>query len=298
VGLRLDAAVIRSIAPPLIMLSRPLNCLGVGILALASSLLAMGRSSHPTSVPLTVAGSMLVAAGGYALNDVFDHATDRLAHPDRALPAGLIARPAARTYALTLLVTAPILFLPINKAALASASVAAMLLFLYSWKVKRSSGLLGNLVIATLAANNAMIGGFAQDNLLATVPWSACIFMATLSREIVKDVEDLTGDSTTRVGSLPMLIGASSSCRVAGLLLLLAVPVTYLSRYPGPFAPFYVVGASLINILVLWTATRLTLGTPAIAGRVQRWTKAAMYLYIFLFLLIGLSRGIDLGGQL
>jgi geranylgeranylglycerol-phosphate geranylgeranyltransferase len=248
-----------------------------------------------------VLGSVLVAAGGYVLNDVFDYSTDTASHRDRVLPRGEINRATATVLALVLLIASPCLFLPINRLSFIDASLAALLLFLYSWRLKRSSGILGNLVVALLAANAALIGGFALDNLASLVSLGVPVFLATLAREIVKDIQDMPGDRATRSGSLPMLVGPQASSRLAALFLLLAVPATYLPYGRTAFGAIYLIAASLVNVLVVVTAIQLAAkpGRPAaptqrpgmssIPGMPSIPIKAEMFLYIVIFFLAALS---------
>ena len=122
-----------------IRIIRPANSLAVGALVLASCLVAGTGEGISFSVALAVLGSVLVAAGGYVLNDVFDYETDRIIHRDRVLPGAEMSQTTARVYALVLLIGSPFLFLFINGFSFVNASLAALLLFFYSWKLKRTS---------------------------------------------------------------------------------------------------------------------------------------------------------------
>jgi geranylgeranylglycerol-phosphate geranylgeranyltransferase len=270
-----------------IRITRPANSLAVGALVLASCLVAGVGEGFSFSVAWAVLGSVLVAAGGYVLNDVFDYETDRITHRDRVLPRGEMSQTTARVYALVLLTGSPLLFLFINRLSFVNASLAALLLFFYSWKLKRTSGVIGNLAASLLASNGALIGGFAGQvaNLSRVIPLAICVFFATVAREIVKDVEDLPGDRTTRVRTLPMLIGPRQASRLAAFSLCLAILATYLPYQQAVFDRAYLVAASAINIAVLYTVLRLVLGTGEGFSVTQRLIKAEMFLYILIFLL-------------
>jgi len=268
-----------------IRITRPANSLAVGALVLASCLVAGVGKDVAASVALAVLGSVLVAAGGYVLNDVFDYETDKIVHRERVLPGGEMTRTAARAYALVLLVGSPLLFLLINRLSFIDGSCAALLLFLYSWKLKRMSGIIGNLTVALLASNGALIGGFVVGNLVNATSLAACVFFATIAREVVKDIEDLPGDRIARAQTLPMLIGCRATSRLAALSLCLAILATYLPYQQGIFGKVYLIAASVVNTLVLWTATLLAFGAGGGAGVTQRLIKVGMFLYIALFLL-------------
>jgi geranylgeranylglycerol-phosphate geranylgeranyltransferase len=252
---------------------------------MASCLVAGVGKSVPFSVALAVLGSVLVAAGGYVLNDVFDYETDKVVHRERVLPRGEISETTARVYALVLLIGSPFLFLLINRPSFVNASLAALLLFLYSWKLKSVSGVIGNLAVALLASNGVLIAGFVVGNPTRVIPLAICVFFATVAREIVKDVEDLPGDRTTRVRTLPMLIGPRQASRLAAFSLVLAILATYLPYQQAVFGQSYLIVASAANITVLYTVIRLALGAGESISLTQRLIKAEMFLYILVFLL-------------
>jgi geranylgeranylglycerol-phosphate geranylgeranyltransferase len=273
-----------------IRITRPANSLAVGALVLASCLVAGVGEGISFSVAMAVLGSVLVAAGGYVLNDVFDYETDRVIRRDRVLPRGEMSQTTARVYALALLMGSPLLFLFVNRLSFVNASLAALLLFFYSWKLKRTSGVIGNLAASLLASNGALIGGFVGQvaNLSRVSPLAICVFFATIAREIVKDVEDLPGDRTTRARILPMLIGCRKAARLAAFSLCLAILATYLPYQQAIFGGAYLVVASAVNVVVLYTAIRLALGSGEGIGVTQRLIKAEMFLYILIFLLTAL----------
>jgi geranylgeranylglycerol-phosphate geranylgeranyltransferase len=273
-----------------IRITRPANSLAVGALVLASCLVAGVSEGISLSITLAVLGSVLVAAGGYVLNDVFDYETDRVIRRDRVLPRGEMSQTTARVYALALLMGSPLLFLFVNRLSFVNASLAALLLFFYSWKLKRTSGVIGNLAVSLLASNGALIGGFVGQvaNLSRVSPLAICVFFATIAREIVKDVEDLPGDRTTRARILPMLIGCRKAARLAAFSLCLAILATYLPYQQAIFGGAYLVVASAVNVVVLYTAIRLALGSGEGIGVTQRLIKAEMFLYILIFLLTAL----------
>jgi len=136
-----------------------------------------------------------------------------------------------------------------------------------------------------LASNGVLIGGFVVGNLIRVIPLAICVFFATVAREVVKDIEDLPGDRTTRVQTLPMLIGPRQASRLAAFSLCLAVLATYLPYQQAIFGQAYLVVASAVNITVLYTVLRLALGTGGSISLTQRLIKAEMFLYILVFLL-------------
>ena len=275
---------------PFVRITCPANCLGVGILALASCIVAGTGTGMWSSVILAVSGYAILAAGGNALNDAFDLQVDKIIHKERVLPKGEITARTAKVYALALLIGSPLLFLFVNRLAFLSASASALLLFFYSWKLKNASGLLGNLATALLTSNCVLIGGLVAGNVTAVIPLVFCVFSATLSREIAKDIEDLPGDRVMRSRSLPMLVGPQKAGQIAAALACLCVLTAYIPYYSGMYGKFYLVSVTAVNAGMLFAAGRLVFMGSDEIRRTQRLMKAEMFLYVLLFLLAAVLR--------
>ncbi|MCI4365610.1 MAG: geranylgeranylglycerol-phosphate geranylgeranyltransferase [Thermoplasmata archaeon] len=148
-------------------------------------------------VVLLAAGSTsLVTAGGNVLNDLLDMEGDRTNHPDRPLVTGAVSRRAARSLAIGLfvggaVVVVPVVFVQPLVGALLAAAIAALLV--YEFRLK-SAGLAGNLVVAALTGLVFVYGAAAAGNVVLLAPFAAMGFLATLSREVIKDMEDVAGD--------------------------------------------------------------------------------------------------------
>ena len=152
----------------------------------------------------------LIAAGGYMLNDVFDYRLDCRTHPAGA-PQGQLELKFVKVCALMLLIGAPLIFLWVNPLTLINAILSASLLFLYSWWLKKTCGLLGNLSVALLASNCILLGGLVVGSLGVCSLLCPAYFWVPGRAEISKDIEDLPGDRGLRRNTLPMLIGSSKS---------------------------------------------------------------------------------------
>jgi geranylgeranylglycerol-phosphate geranylgeranyltransferase len=265
-----------------VRMTRPANSLAVGVLTLASYLVAGGVLFLPAA--MVVLGAVLVAAGGYALNDVFDHKIDTVIHPERVLPRGELSGRAAKACASTLLAGGLLPFLFANCPSFVDALCAIVLLFLYSWRLKHVSGVAGNLVVALLASNGAIIGGLGVGNLSGVASLAVCVFFATLAREIAKDVEDLPGDETAGRRTLPMLVGRAWASRLAAFSLGMAILATYLPFVQAVFGKTYLFAASAINVAALCTVVHLALKGSKHIGLLQRLIKVEMFLYILMFL--------------
>src|SRR2546428_9886367 len=181
--------------------SRPLNCVmsavGVaigGVVGVGSA--AWGDLARPLA--LAAAAAAAFTAGGNALNDIVDREADRINHPDRPLASDRLTLGAAQIFAVSAFAFAALLALFINGLALAIVALNVLLMVTYEAWLK-ARGVAGNVVIAYLVGSlflfaGVSVFGSAFDPLIRTGILAALAFLATLGREITKDIEDMRGD--------------------------------------------------------------------------------------------------------
>jgi geranylgeranylglycerol-phosphate geranylgeranyltransferase len=150
-----------------------------------------------TLVLLAAASTALVTAGGNVLNDLGDLEGDRLNHPERPLVTGEVSLGGARRLAAGLFVAGVAVAVPVAIAELwvgviLALAVGGLLSYELRWKAR---GLLGNVTVGGLTAMVFLYGGAAVGRPLLVAPFAAMAFLATLSREVVKDMEDVRGDA-------------------------------------------------------------------------------------------------------
>lgn len=166
-----------------------------------------------------VVAALALSAFSNAANDVHDIEIDRVAHPQRPLPRGLVSVRAASLVALVaalVSLVAATLARPVV-GLLTIAVLAAM--FFYSGAFKRY-GLPGNLLVAVLASLPFLYGGWAAGTPRPALALVALAVPLHLAREIAKDLDDVGGDAGAR-STLPVAHGATVA-RVALVLSLLA----------------------------------------------------------------------------
>ena len=181
---------------------------------------------------LAAISTACVTAGGNVLNDVLDREIDRVNHPDRPLVTGEVRVEFAQGLVVALFVTGLFVALPVIAleplvGLILAVAVLALLGYEFWFKAQ---GIVGNLVVAFLTAMVFLYGGAAAGDAIVLVPFAGMAFFATLSREVIKDMEDVRGD----VGrtTLPMKYGLPASGRLARLfvlagILLSAVPLAW-----------------------------------------------------------------------
>ena len=173
---------------------------------------------------------VLIAAGGYVINDYFDIKIDRINRPDEVIVSRTVSKPAAMRLSLVLSgigiacgLSAAVL---LRSWTIGSVFVLVPgLLWFYSSSYKRLF-MIGNLIIALLAGLTPMIvamANVAQLRLLypTILPYTDLVhdlyvwiggfalfaFLLTWIREIVKDMQDQMGDRELECHSMPVVWG-------------------------------------------------------------------------------------------
>jgi len=245
---------------------RAFNCLMAAFASLIGIFVSEPPLVHDVIVHAVLAfvAVFLVTAGGNVINDYFDVDIDRVNKPRRALPSGLITQRSALVYALTLLLFGAAASLPINPICFGLAALNAVLLVLYSWKLKRSV-LVGNLLVGYLTGSIFLFGGAAVYSFFIPGVLFMSAMLAITSREVVKDIEDLTGDRRAGASTLPIRYGVPRSLATAALFMLAAVAISPLPFIIGASGYPYL-GIVIAADLILLYGVALSQSDPAKAS--------------------------------
>ena len=176
------------------------------------------------------AAIVLIAAGGYVVNDYFDVKIDRINRPDAVIVTRSVSKPAAMRLSVSLSATGALCGLAaawlLRSISLGSTFIIVPgLLWFYSSSYKRLL-MVGNLTIALLAGLTPMViamANIAQLKLLyaSILPYTTLehdiyawlggfalfAFLLTWIREIVKDLQDQMGDRELECHTLPIVWG-------------------------------------------------------------------------------------------
>lgn len=213
---------------------------------------------------LLMLATVLITAGGYVINDYFDVKIDQINRPDRLIVTRSVTKPEAMRL-FQVLTAAGIVCGIVASICLRSWVTAVIfvfvpgLLWFYSASYKRQF-LVGNLIIALAAALCPLLIAIANvawlkhlygdvngiDVLsLTTLPhdlymwiggFAAFAFWGTFIREIIKDMQDVTGDRELECHSLPVVLGEPATKGiVTALLLAMAGAIVWLAWWVIPF---------------------------------------------------------------
>jgi len=275
---------------PALRLVRPENLVVSFLGTIVGGLVGRGSGvTGPLSfwalVALAGISTACVTAAGNVLNDLLDLEVDRINHPDRPLVTGAVSVEVARGLVVALFVVGLFVVLPLVAVApLVGAIFAAAVLSVLAYEfLLKARGFVGNLVVAFLTAMVFLYGGAAAGNAAILLPFAGMAFLATLSREVIKDMEDVQGD----VGrtTLPMSYGLLYSGRVAqasvlAAVVLSAVPLLWFVRVTSIAGAIYL-GIVAVADVIFWVSVR---HLPERLHYEQTMSKLAMSVALFAFL--------------
>ena len=267
------------------------NCIMAGFAALVGTLiafLALPDSIHVQLVyepALVFSVVFLVTGAGNVINDYFDHKIDSINRPDRPIPSGRIKRKTALYIAISLFVVGILLSSLLGLICLFLAAFNSLLLIFYASRFKRMA-LIGNLVVGCLAGSTFLFGGaleiFNYMGIRSNVVLFLLAILVTMAREIVKDIQDMEGDSKAGAITLPIIVGKDFSARLAAVLGLTGVilsPIPLLLN--DTFGVLYLVIIFVADLLLLLSIDEIILKHNS--KKSSRLLKIAMFVALIAF---------------
>lgn len=208
---------------------------------------------------LIAAATILIAAGGYVINDYFDIKIDRINRPDQLIVTQYISKENAMRLSIGLSGVGMVCGL-VAAWLLRSSTIAILfaiipgLLWFYSSSYKRLL-IVGNVTIALLSALSPMMVALAnvaqlqlkystilpyttlEHDIYAWVGgFSLFAFLLTWIREIVKDLQDQMGDRELECHSMPIVWGNTvTKIVVTALIVLTTALIVWLWYSVLPF---------------------------------------------------------------
>lgn len=226
------------------LLIRPLNCIMGAVAVLIAALITSNHAipaDRMFGLYMAIVVVVLFIGAGNALNDYFDRDIDKINHPRRPIPSGTVRPKTALRISIALFAISIVLAVAINMEAFLLVALNVAMMVSYE-KVFKKRGLSGNLVISWLTATIFLFGGLAvyknTDELLRVSTLGLLAFMATLGREIAKDIQDIEGDTDRR--TLPRRIGILGAGIIAGAVIITGALLSLLPLWFRLFEYLYI----------------------------------------------------------
>jgi geranylgeranylglycerol-phosphate geranylgeranyltransferase len=235
-----------------IVLLRPSNFVITVASVFVACLLAGGRIDNMPAMIVASFAAGLIGAGGMVINDIFDMEIDRINKPQRPLPSGSVSPKSAALFYAILSAVGLLLNLFLHSNAQAIAAGAVVLIFFYSFKLK-GTPLFGNLTVGFLTGLAFIYGGAAVGNSERALIPALFAFLINVGREIIKDMEDVEGDTRNHAVTFPIKYGMRPASTVASLFLLAVICSTIIPFATHQYGILYFILVTLgVNCVIAY----------------------------------------------
>jgi len=171
---------------------------------------------------IVIASAMVIAAG-YIINNFYDAEKDLINKPRKSMLDRLVSQRFKLTTYFVLNFLAVIAASYVSFKAVFFFSSYIFGIWLYSHKLKRIP-LLGNIISATLAITPFFVVFVYYGNFETVIFLHAMfLFLLILSREMIKDLENISGDIAQNYRTIPIIYGANVSKIIITCLILLTL---------------------------------------------------------------------------
>ncbi|MFB6298662.1 MAG: geranylgeranylglycerol-phosphate geranylgeranyltransferase [Halobacteriales archaeon] len=263
-----------------VSITRPVNSIVAGVLTFIGAFVATDAFLSPATMAAVVA-TVLATGAGNTINDYFDREVDRINAPERPIPSGTVSPREALIISgglFAIAIVVALVWLPLLAILVAVLNLVALIAYTPVFKARPAAG---NLVVAYLGGSTFLFGGLAVGNPGPTVVLSVLAVLSTMTREIVKDIEDMAGDEAEGLDTLPLRIGANRSLWIGMVLLAIALLASPLPYLLGIFGPVYLGLVAIADALFIYAGYR-SFSDPT-AG--QTYLKYGMFLSAGAFIL-------------
>ena len=238
-------------------LLRPINFVITGASIYVSCLLAGGTQSQFLAMLFASLGGAFIGGGGMVINDIFDIEIDRINKPNRPLPSGAIDKFDALMFYGGISGVGLMMSAYSTRAALIIAFAAVPIIFLYSYKFK-STPLFGNFIVGGLTGLAFIYGGAAVGNIRQAIIPAVFAFLINVGREIIKDMEDVEGDSKNGAVTYPVKYGMKYATAVASFFLVAVIVSTVVPYLNGAYGIKYFIAVNIgVNIVIVYVVYSL-----------------------------------------
>ncbi|MEP2279489.1 geranylgeranylglycerol-phosphate geranylgeranyltransferase [Maribacter sp.] len=200
-----------------------------------------------------VLASALVIAGGYIINNFYDAEKDLINKPRKSMLDRLVSQRFKLTTYFVLNFLAVVVASYVSFKAVFFFSSYIFGIWIYSHKLKRIP-FLGNFISATLAITPFFVVFVYYKNIQPVIFVHAVfLFLLILAREMVKDLENISGDLAQNYRTIPIIYGSrTSKLLISFLIFLTLVPsLLLIFRFDVGYMNFYFVLCVLLMILFI-----------------------------------------------
>lgn len=232
-------------------LMRIINCLIAFVSVMGASFFAAQSFEFRFPVLLGAMVASFIMGGGNTLNDYFDYKIDKLNKPNRPIPSGQISRRSALVFALVLFFMGFGLSFFLNFLATSIAFINSCLLIFYA-RYSKTLAFAGNILVALMTSSVFIFSAVILNtmNISIAVLASTAFFVMT-AREILKDIEDIQGDSQSGASTLPIKLGIKRARAISAFFIIPSILLIFLPYILDTMNIFYLVLIFLATLVLI-----------------------------------------------
>ncbi len=246
------------IVKSLIRIIRPVNVV-LSFLTMYVAAAVAGSLEPALNVLMAALTAALITVGANVINDIFDIEIDKINKPSRPLASGAISLTGAGSLFIASYLAALVCAYFLGWAMFVIALVMSVLLFFYSSHLKRTA-IWGNLTVSFATAMAFIYAGMAVDRTEGAWIPAAFAFVFHFGREMLKDLEDVEGDSHGGALTFAVRYGKEPTVRVIIVTFILLIVFTIIPYILHIYGIYYLltvaIGVWPVLIYVIMSARK------------------------------------------
>jgi len=269
-----------------IKILRPLNLtIGAFSVIITASILKQIDQVGVWFTALIVVVSYNAAAN--TINDYFDLETDKINRPNRPLVTGEVKPQTALFLAIILFIVGTLFAMTLpHSATFIAVAIALPLMIFYSIWFK-GLPLAGNIIIAMILGLTFLFAGAALGNMQIMIVPALLAFGLTLTRELVKDISDVEGDSKAKLKTFPIVVGIKKAWIFAAIFAVLlgigAIIPFKIGIYNNWYIIFVIFGVEIPLAITVFSAMKFpTIITAERVAKVLKFSTIAGVIAVWL----------------
>ena len=235
-----------------LFITRPVNVIITFLVVIVGAIICIISDYSIFKILLAAFSAALTAGAGNIMNDIYDKEADKINHPERPIAKGIITTKSAwiEYFFLTFFAVAASYF--INQTALTIVILTSVLLFLYSARLKKIP-LLGNITVAYLTGLAFIFGGISVNNVRGAFIPAIFAFFINFIRELIKDMEDIEGDTKVGLLTFPTRFGMKASILFITFLTITLIAFTFYPFIKNIYSiEFFVFTMLVVNPILVY----------------------------------------------
>lgn len=237
----------------IINITRPINFVITFLSVIIAAMISSSISDIGVNVLLLAFSLGFTLIAGNVINDIIDFEIDKVNRPERALPKELLSIDFAKGIYVFSIITALLTALLISIYFFFIITAFNILIGFYSTHLKKTI-LISNLTVAIATATPFILGGLVVNNVEGGIIPAGFAFFTNFIREIIKDIEDIKGDSSEGVRTFPQKVGINKAVYFSSILIILLILLTSFPFVLGIYnAEYFVIIMVFVNPVFIFT---------------------------------------------